>query len=140
MKIVLDTNVLVAAFVAHGTCSELLEHCIVQHEVVLSRFILDELQDVLTRKFDYTPAEAHSAVRLLRSRSRLIVPAPLPVPVCRDPDDDTILATARTAGCAALVTGDKDLTSLERYEGIRIIAPSDFWAFENDAAGTERHG
>ena len=27
MKIVLDTNVLIAAFIARGVCSDLLEHC-----------------------------------------------------------------------------------------------------------------
>lgn len=58
MRIVLDTNVLVAAFIAHGNCNELLEHCIVHHEVVLSEFILEELLDVLNRKFDFTQIEA----------------------------------------------------------------------------------
>ncbi|MBM4149112.1 MAG: putative toxin-antitoxin system toxin component, PIN family [Lentisphaerae bacterium] len=133
MRIALDTNVLVAAFIAHGNCNELLEYCIVRHEVILSKFILGELLDVLTRKFGFTRAEAHAAVRLLRTRTRLIDPAPLPVPVCRDPDDDTILATARTAECDAIVTGDKDLTDLKHYEGIRILTPSEFWEFENEA-------
>ncbi len=131
MKIVLDTNVLVASFIAHGNCNELLEHCIVHHEVVLSEFILGELMDVLTRKFGYTQTEARVAIHLLRTRTRLIVPAPLPIPVCRDSDDDTILATARTGECAAIVTGDKDLTDLQRYEGVRILTPSEFWAFED---------
>ncbi len=39
MKIVLDTNVLIAAFISHGTCNELLEHCALNHEVILSPFI-----------------------------------------------------------------------------------------------------
>lgn len=58
MKLVLDTNVLVAAFIARGTCSELLEYCAVRHEIVLSPAILDELGDVLTRKFRFLPEEA----------------------------------------------------------------------------------
>jgi len=47
MKVILDTNVLVAAFIAHGACHELLEHCAIRHDVVLSRFILDEFKGVL---------------------------------------------------------------------------------------------
>ena len=43
--------ILVAAFVAHGNCNELLEYCIVHHEVVLPKFILDEPLDVLTMQF-----------------------------------------------------------------------------------------
>jgi putative PIN family toxin of toxin-antitoxin system len=135
MKIALDTNVLVAAFIAHGNCNELLEHCIVQHEVILSEFILNEMRDVLARKFMFTQDEVQSSVRLVRTRARLIEPVRLPVPVCRDPDDDAILATARSGGCAAIVTGDKDLTALKCYEGIRILTPSEFWEFENDAVG-----
>jgi len=138
MRIALDTNVLVAAFIAHGNCNELLEYCIVRHEVILSNFILEEVLDVLTRKFDFTQAEARSAVRLLRTRTRVIDPSPLPAPVCRDADDDTILATARTARCVAIVTGDKDLLVLKRYEGVRILTPSEFWEFENEA--TEHAG
>ncbi len=132
MRIVLDTNVLVAAFIAHGNCNELLEYCIVHHEVVLSKFILKELRDVLTRKFDFTQAEARAVIRLLRTRTRLIDPVRLPIPVCRDPDDDTILATARTAQCVVIVTGDKDLADLQQYEGVRILTPSEFWEFENE--------
>lgn len=131
MKVVLDTNVLVAAFVAHGNCNELLEHCIVHHQVILSEFILDERLHVLTRKFDLSPLEVQDAIRLLRTRTRLVDPDPLPIPVSRDPDDDTILATARTAGCVAIVTGDRDLTDLKRYGDIWIVTPSAFWAFEH---------
>lgn len=134
MRIVLDSNVLVAAFIAHGSCNELLEHCIVHHEVILSEFILDELRDALTKKFSFTSAEAQAAVRLLRTRTRLVDPPPLPIPVCRDAEDDSILATARAAECVAIVTGDKDLTTLKNYEGIRILTPVEFWKFDNDAA------
>lgn len=134
MRIALDTNVLVAAFIAHGSCNELLEYCIVHHEVILSKFILDELLDVLTRKFAFSQAEAQAAIRLLRTRVRLIDPVPLPVPVCRDSEDDAILATARSGECAAIVTGDKDLTDLKNYGGVRILAPSEFWEFENESA------
>jgi putative PIN family toxin of toxin-antitoxin system len=136
MRIVLDTNVLVAAFVAHGNCNELLEHCMVHHEVIVSKPILDELLEVLTRKFGFTQDEARSAIRLLRTRATLIAPTPLSAPVCRDPDDDAILATARTAACAALVTGDKDLTVLQHYEGVTILTPAEFWEFENKVGGS----
>jgi putative PIN family toxin of toxin-antitoxin system len=44
MKVVLDTNVLIAAFITRGSSSDLLEHCIRQHEIVTSEFILDEFR------------------------------------------------------------------------------------------------
>ena len=56
--------------------------------------------------------------------------SPLPTRVCRDPDDDQILATAVAARADCLVTGDTDLLVLDRYAGIPIVRPADFWALE----------
>lgn len=35
MKIVLDTNVLIAALIARGVCHELLEHCVLRHTLLI---------------------------------------------------------------------------------------------------------
>jgi len=53
MKLALDTNVLIAALIARGVCSDLLEHCVQQHEIVTSDFILGELRENLIHKFRY---------------------------------------------------------------------------------------
>ena len=46
--------------------------------------------------------------------------------VCRDPDDDNILAASVTGDCDCIITGDKDLLVLKRYEGVDIFSPRDF--------------
>jgi len=51
-------------------------------------------------------------------------------PVCRDPDDDNILAAAVSGKCDCVITGDKDLLVLKEYEGIDIFSPRDFLANE----------
>jgi putative PIN family toxin of toxin-antitoxin system len=130
MKIVLDTNVLIAAFITHGACNELLEHCALNHEVVLSPFIIGEFRRKLTRKFGFTAYEAQTAVNLLESQFEIITPFQLSQPICRDADDDKIIATALAGKCECIVTGDKDLLDLRRAKNIRIISPSEFWAFE----------
>jgi predicted nucleic acid-binding protein len=43
-------------------------------------------------------------------------------PVCRDPDDDHVLAAALAAKAEVIVTGDADLLALGTYEGVRIPA------------------
>jgi uncharacterized protein len=47
-------------------------------------------------------------------------------PVCRDPDDDNILAAAISGKCNCIITGDKDLLVLKQYEGVDIFSPRDF--------------
>ena len=130
MRIVLDTNVLIAAFISHGTCNELMEHCALSHEVVLSPFILDEFTRKLIHKFRFTAHEAEVAVNLLESRFEVVEPLVLAKPICRDADDDQVIGTALVANCEYIVTGDKDLLDLRRVKQIRMTSPSDFWALE----------
>jgi putative PIN family toxin of toxin-antitoxin system len=127
---VIDTNVLIAAFISHGVCNELLEHCVLNHDVVLSKFILDELKDKLTDEFKFTAREAHAAVSLLKSRCSIVATQTLPSPVSRDPDDDNIIATAMSGNCECIITGDKDLLDLKKTGDILIVSPTHFWAIE----------
>ena len=48
--------------------------------------------------------------------------------VCRDPNDDHVLAAALAVKADFIVTGDKDLLSLEVFRGIRIVAARPFLA------------
>lgn len=57
---------------------------------------------------------------------KVVDPPPLTVQVCRDSDDDLVLATAVAGGCACIVTGDKDLLVLGSYDTIQINSPGDF--------------
>jgi putative PIN family toxin of toxin-antitoxin system len=130
MRLVLDTNVLIAALISHGACNELLEHCVLNHEVVLSKFILTELKDKLVGKFNFTAREANAAVHLVKSRCEIVTILSLDTPICRDPDDDSIIATAIAGQCTCIITGDKDLLDLDEPCGIQILAPGSFWQFE----------
>ena len=130
MRIVLDTNVLIAALIARGTCHELLEHCVVRHELITSEFILNELREKLIEKFKYPDAVADEAIAVLRSRMEVITPSPLEIPACRDADDDNVLAAAVAASSDCIVTGDKDLLVLHPYQAVAILSPRAFLEVE----------
>lgn len=132
MKLVLDTNVLIAALIARGVCADLLEHCVLSHTIVASEFIIDELRRHLVGKFKYTDEDANEAIALLEAQMEIVTPESLDQPVCRDPGDDQILATAIAARVDCIITGDKDLLVLQRYERIQIVSPSDFADFETE--------
>jgi putative PIN family toxin of toxin-antitoxin system len=130
MRIVLDTNVLISALIAHGVCADLLEHCAMNHTLVTSDFIMRELREHLVGKFKYTAQEADEAVALLGSQMEQVTPATLEGSVCRDADDDHVLGTAIAGLARCIVTGDKDLLVLRRYVDIEIVGPADFMDFE----------
>jgi putative PIN family toxin of toxin-antitoxin system len=132
--LVLDTNVLIAAYATRGQCREALDHCLRAHEVVTAEVLLAELVEKLTRKLKFSVESAREVLALLRSRVEIVDPPPLDPPACRDPDDDRVLAAAVEADCQCIVTGDQDLLVLHPFGMIAIIPPGSFWRWEASLA------
>ena len=119
---------LIAAFVSRaGVCAELLEDVLTHHELILSDFIIDEVTRKLREKFDYPENEIRELRGFLSSTATLVLPAPLPNSVCRDPQDIPVLGTAVAGNADLLISVDKDLLSVAQYQGIAIIKPGQFW-------------
>jgi uncharacterized protein len=131
MRLVLDANVLITAFVARGVCAELLEYCVREHEPVTSAAILEEVRRNLVAKVKVTVAQAGQTVRLLRTRLDVVEPVALGAQVCRDADDDVVLGTALAGRADAIVTGDRDLLDLGSFRDIPIVSSRAFWSFES---------
>ena len=132
MKIFIDTNVLIAAFISHGSCMELLDHCMTSHQVFTSDFVIQELAATLHRKFKYPPDEITQAKKVVLSGAAVSAEAHLAKPLSRDPDDDHVIAAALQAKVHCIISGDNDLKDLKQVFNIPIIAPRDFWKFEED--------
>jgi putative PIN family toxin of toxin-antitoxin system len=130
IRVILDANVLVSAALASDPAAPsvrafgaLLDERI---EVVGCPALLGEVASVLGRdrlrrflSFD----EARRFVADLAGVMTLSEDPPPPHPaVCRDPDDDYLVALARAALVDALVTGDRDLLELEDT-GVAVITP-----------------
>ncbi len=125
MKLVFDTNVLLSAILVPGTCRELLRGRALAHDWHTSEALLAEFADKLTSKLDVDP-ERTPLYLVYRRRVLMVTPAALAKPICRDPDDDLVLATALAAHADAIITGDKDLLILRKHGGVRIRTPRQF--------------
>ncbi len=130
MRLVLDTNVLIAALIGRGVCADLLEHCVLKHQLVTSSFILDEVARNLTRKFNYSEQEAREAVALFSTHMEVTAPQEMKRQVCRDAADDQIIGTALAGNARCIVTGDRDLLRTNRFENVDIVTPGDFPTYE----------
>ena|SRR5690554_1227838 len=127
MQIILDTNTVISGLLWHGAPRQLIEALRLQQIAVTSSpELLAELAEVLARKkFSTRIQQAGLSAREMAedyaSLVSIITPPPLPEPICRDPDDDAVLACAVAAQADAIVTGDDDLLSIRLYQGISIL-------------------
>jgi len=126
MKIVLDANVIIAAFAARGLCESVMEVCLSEHEIVLSDHLLDEILRNLQLKIKLPAKIISNISQLLQEHTKNFIPVPLPSDVCRDPDDIKILGLAVASNADYIVTGDKDLLILKKFQDIPIINPRSF--------------
>ena len=123
MKIVLDANVVIAAFASRGLCESLMELCLHSHEIVLSEELLEEIVRNLRQKIKLPGNIVEDISKLLREHASMVSSVPLAAEVCRDPDDVKILGLAVAANADYIVTGDKDLLVLKKFQGVPIVTP-----------------
>jgi len=128
MKVLLDSNVIIAAVATQGLCRAVFRRCLLQHTLVFSEGLLEEVTRSLLKKDIITEPIGSRLAAFLRAHGLLGTPSVIPASACRDPKDLPILGLAVAARCDFLVTGDRDLLVLRSYQGIPIVTPRDFWA------------
>lgn len=126
MRIVLDANVIVAAFAARGLCESVLELCLDRHDILLSEPLLAEIRKNLRKKTKLPTHTIEEIEHLLRENGATIVPASISPDACRDRGDAHVLGLATAGQAECLVTGDNDLLVLKRFRQCRILNPREF--------------
>jgi uncharacterized protein len=127
VRVTADTNILISGLNFRGKPFDLLELARAgKINLTVSEAILDEMTDVLGRKFDFTPEEITEARKRITGIARTVKPGVQLDVIKEDPPDNRILECAVGAGADYIVTGDKDLLRLGQYDAIRILTVSDF--------------
>ena len=127
MRVVLDTNVLLAGVATHGICEGLLSLSFRDHSVVLSEHILNELAEHYVGKFKASGEQVSLVVETLRKHCEIVEPALVSPDAFGDVDDLPVLGTAVAGRADALITGDKRLLELGNYQGILILSPRNLY-------------
>lgn len=123
MRIVFDSNVIIAAFATHGLCHSLFELCLCGHEIVIGDIILNEVEQKLRKRIKVPESVVRDILSYLKKHSVADRPVPVPKDACRDPKDLVILGLAAGSHAEYLVTGDVDLLVLKRYHETTILSP-----------------
>jgi putative PIN family toxin of toxin-antitoxin system len=133
MRVVLDTNVLVSGIAYPESVPGRIVRVWRQGglDVVLSRYILDEMSRVLPRmtRISLTPDQIRDLADSFMFLADIVEPDGEQDAGLRDAADQQVLPTLRASQANYLITRDKDLLALaEKYP---IVTPAVFW---------ERHG
>ncbi len=125
MRVVFDTNVLYSAFATKGFCEEVLDEAAGECVIIWSAQLKEEFESVLARQHKTGPATRAALIAFV-DLCEFVEPEPLAKRVCRDKDDEVVLATAVAGAADVIVTGDDDLLALESYQRIAILSPRQF--------------
>ena len=127
MRILLDTNVLVAAYATRGFCHDILELVLAQHQLLVGETVLEELQRVLADNLGIREAHVSEVVGLVREHADVVAPIEPATWPATDPADRWVAAAALNGAADILVTGDKDLLEAAPVAGLRIVSPRGLW-------------
>ena len=123
MRVVFDTNIFVSAFIIPGSLAEKAVLKIIEGEdiLLLSKEILDELLSTLSTKFSRDKEEISRVAVILSEMVEWVRPT-LRMSVLKDEPDNRILECAVFGKANIIVTGDKEMLRLRKYETTKIVS------------------
>ena len=136
MKIVLDTNVLVAGLLTpFGTCGEIVRMVTSGNlTLCMDARILFEYDDILHRPcFDIEPENADAVLEYIRNTDLPCSTTPLPIEL-PDPDDSPFLEVAIAGKAECLVTGNLKHYPPRCRQGVPVLSPSEFIEYYKKAS------
>lgn len=127
IKVCLDTNIYISALLFDKKPEEILfMGAGGQIEIISSPPILEEVREVLTKKFHRTETDARRLLKSITSISKVSTPL-IKVKKLKYQPDNRILEAALEGEVDCIVTGDKKhLLSLREFKNIPIITPGQF--------------
>ena len=138
MRVVLDANVVIAAFASHGLCKEVYELCVRNHDVLLCEHLAGEIQKGFLKKIKMPKAAVGQNLEFIRSNGSFAKPVEVPPHSCRDPKDLPILGLAQAGQADYLITGDEDFVVLKKFGKTAILSPRGFWEIAKKQKGPKK--
>ena len=127
MRVFLDTNVLVSAFASRGLCADVVELVLLDHDLILGRNVLRELDQALRQKVKLPIVRSAEIVDFVSSEATQVVDKAEPANVNVDAADARVLGEALAGEAEPFVTGDAALLRIAAVGVLKIVSPRQFW-------------
>jgi uncharacterized protein len=124
MRVIIDTNVFVSGIIWSGKPAQIISKWLQgEFELILSEELLTEYVEVIERLSKNSNLVSHWQDTLVKKSTFVSVTET--VEICRDPNDNFILALGLASGADYLVSGDKDILVLSDLP-IKVVSPNTF--------------
>jgi putative PIN family toxin of toxin-antitoxin system len=125
-RIVLNSNIFISFLVFNGI-QRMLIQIVKQSDIkIITSFpILAETLEVLRKKFKYSESELQIAKNEVLKFSEIVYPSKH-LNIVRDKEDNKVIEAAIEANCNFIITGDKDLLVMGKYQDINIVSTAEF--------------
>ena len=118
MKIVIDTNVVISGTFFGGAPRRVIES--------VGKEIIEEYEEIVEEMIDRKQGHIRRDVLAPFIAGLELIAPKTKVEVSRDPDDDKFIGCALDAKALYIVSGDKDLLDIGRYENVEMITAAEF--------------
>ena len=127
MRIVIDTNVLISGVFFGGFPRKILS-AVVNREITAcaTAEIIDEYEEIIQEMIDRKQGRINRNILTPLVKAMEIIEPVTHVEISRDPDDNKFLGCAKDSRSLYIVSGDKDLLVIDKYENIQIITAKEF--------------
>ena len=124
---VIDTNVVASAIIFGGKPKEVIDRLMIDNiDAYASSEILEEYTDTVEYLKEKFPGKKPKIPLIEIEAKCNVIEVYSKVDICRDPDDNKFIECAIDSKCYYIVSGDKDLLTVEKYNDIEIVTVSDF--------------
>ena len=127
MRIVIDTNVLISGVFFGGFPRQILS-AVVGHKITAcaTAEIINEYEEIVQEMISRKQGHINRAILSPLIKAMEIIEPITHVEICRDTDDNKFLGCAKDSYALYIVSGDKDLLVLEKYENVQIVTAKSF--------------
>ena len=127
MRIVIDTNVLISGVFFGGFPRKILSAVVGQKITACATAeIINEYEDIVQEMINRKQGHINRTILSPLIKAMEIIEPVTHVEICRDPDDNKFLECAKDSHALYIVSGDKDLLIIEKFENVQIVTEKDF--------------
>lgn len=127
--VVLDTNVYLSGIIFGGNSRHLLDLTIAKKiTAITSPAILLEISQKLEKKFKWNKNQIFLTIKTIAKSAKLVTPSKKLLIVKVDKNDNKIIEAAVESKANFIISGDKHLLRIKKYQQIKIVSPAEFLA------------